>query len=178
MIDAFYISLILQDLIFGIILLIAIPYSALILSTRRFRHQNNIFTVNICSSISSTSVFFITYFTMAYFDIARLYAPRMCLTLLYAFNVASIAIPFSFTTFSIHRFCSIVYYGTPFFKTKQWVIICIAGQWVGQLIISLPFILRQQQVGEDKSFSYSLSSNKSYSPEECIFFYSLIFSSF
>lgn len=167
MTDAFYISLILQDLIFGTILLIAILYSILILTTRRFRHQNNMFTINICSSISSCSIFFLIDFNMSYFDLQRLYAPRMCPLLLYAFNIASMAIPFSFISFSIHRFCSIAYYGKPFFKTKQWVIICIAGQWMAQLIISLPFIPRQQQVSE---FIYIYDTNESSSPKRCILF--------
>lgn len=148
MTNPWYISVILQDLLFAIILLLVMFYSILILSIRRFRHRHNMFIVNICLSISGTSVFFVIYFTMVYFDVQRLYVSHMCLVLLYAFNIASIAIPFSFVIFSVHRFCFIVYYEKVFFKSKLWVVICIVIHWLLQLILSLPFILRQERVNK------------------------------
>ena len=33
-----------------------------------------------------------------------------------------------------------------FFKNKQWEIICIASQWIGVLIISLPFVFTTERV--------------------------------
>ncbi|CAF4154585.1 unnamed protein product, partial [Rotaria sordida] len=35
---------------------------------------------------------------MRYFDVRRLYAPHLCILLLYVYNIAGIAIPFSFVT--------------------------------------------------------------------------------
>jgi len=146
MVDEFYIAVIIEDFFFSLILLIAFIYSCLILFIRRFHHRNNIFILNICFTIISAVVYFIIYFTMLYFDIQRLFASNMCIILFYAYNIASIAIPFSFVTFTVHRFCSVVYFTKPFFKTKQWIIICITSQWIGEFIISLPFIFRKEPV--------------------------------
>ncbi|CAF0849598.1 unnamed protein product [Adineta steineri] len=79
---------------------------------------------------------------MGYFEPQILFAPNMCILLLYAYNIAGIAIPFTFLTFTVHRFCSIVYHTQPFFKKKRWVGICIASQWIILFVISLPFIFR------------------------------------
>ncbi len=146
MIDEFYIAVIIEDFFFGLILLIAFVYSCLILFIRRFHYINNIFILNICFTIISNVIFFIIYFTMLYFNVQRLYAPHMCILLLYAYNIASIGIPFSFVTFTIHRFCSVVYPIQRFFKTKLWIVICITSQWIGEFIISLPFIFRKEPV--------------------------------
>ncbi|CAF4209771.1 unnamed protein product, partial [Rotaria sordida] len=80
---------------------------------------------------------------MRYFDVRRLYAPHLCILLLYVYNIAGIAIPFSFVTFTVHRFCCIVYHTNLFFKTKRWVTICIVSQWIGEFVISLPFLFRR-----------------------------------
>jgi len=86
---------------------------------------------------------------MNYFDPELLFAPNMCIILFYAYNIASIEIPFAFVIFSIHQLCSIVYNTKPLFKTKRWIGICIAIQWIAQLFISLPFILRKEPVSSD-----------------------------
>ncbi|CAF4065174.1 unnamed protein product [Adineta steineri] len=79
---------------------------------------------------------------MFYFNLPLLYASKTCIILLYAYNIAASQISFAFVTFSIHRFCSIVFHSIPFFKTKRWVIICITSHWLVVYLISLPFILR------------------------------------
>ncbi|UJR14415.1 hypothetical protein I4U23_001412 [Adineta vaga] len=79
---------------------------------------------------------------MYYFDIARLYTPSMCIYLHFTYNIAAISIPFSFATYTVYRFCFIIYYTKPFFKTKLWVFICISGEWVAVCLTSLPFVLR------------------------------------
>ncbi|CAF1386025.1 unnamed protein product [Adineta steineri] len=79
---------------------------------------------------------------MRYFELQILFAPNMCILVFYAYNIAGIAIPFAFLTFTVHRFCSIVYHTQPFFKKKRWVGICIASQWIILFVISLPFIFR------------------------------------
>jgi hypothetical protein len=146
MADKYYITIIIQDFLFTLILLSAFIYSYLILFIRRFHHRNNIFILNICFTIISTSIFFLIFGTVGYFDPQSLYTTYMCLLWLYAYNIASIEIPFSFVTFAVHRFCSTVYHTKPFFKTKRWVVMCIASQWIGEFIISLPFIFRKQRV--------------------------------
>jgi len=144
--DVLYICLILQDIVFVLALLLTIVYSILILFIRRFHHRNNIFTLNICSTIISAAVFFIIDLTMAYFDPQTLYAPNSCIILLYAYNIACIGIPFSFITFSVHRLCFIVYYTKPFFNTKRWIVMCIASQWISEFILSLPYIFKEGPV--------------------------------
>ncbi len=144
--DTSYIMTILIVTLFSLILFLASIYSLFILFNHRFHDHNNMFILNICLNIISTCIFFIIYFTMFYFNVALLYAPHTCIILLYAYLYASIQIQFSFVTFSIHRYCSIVHYGKPFFKTKRWVGICIASQWIGVCIISLPYVLRKGSV--------------------------------
>jgi hypothetical protein len=136
--DKIYIITIVMDIVFTLIFLFAIIYSLLILFIRRFHNHNNVFIVNIC--------FAIMYFTMVYFDYQLLYSPNTCMILFYAYNMGSIVVQFSFLTFSIHRFCSILYLTIPFFKTRMWVVICIRSQWIVQCILSLPFVVRKERV--------------------------------
>jgi hypothetical protein len=128
-----------QDSLYATIIFIALIYSCLIIFLRRFRHRNNIFILNLCISAIFTGVYFIAYFYVVYFNLS----PPLCIFFHYAFNVASMEIGFAFLAFTIHRFCSIVYDRKPFFKTKQWVAICIISQWIGQFVISLPFVFVQ-----------------------------------
>jgi hypothetical protein len=150
---------IIMDILFTLILFFSLVYSLALLFIRRLYHQNNMFILNICLTIISSCIYFIIYFTMLYFDIQRLYSPRTCILLLYAYNIASIEIPFSFVVFSIHRFCSMVYPAKHFFKTKRWVVICIGSQWITQCVVSLPFVLRKESVSIYCRFSYYLVFN-------------------
>jgi len=129
-----------QDTLYATIIFIALIYSCLIIFLRRFRHRNNIFILNLCISVIFTGIYFIAYFYVIYFNIS----PPLCIFFHYAFNVASMEIGFAFLAFTIHRFCSIIYHTKPFFKTKRWVAICIISQWIGQFVISLPFVFAQQ----------------------------------
>ncbi|CAF1141024.1 unnamed protein product [Adineta ricciae] len=54
-------------------------------------------------------------------------------------------IPFAFIAFTTHRCCSLLYHTKVFFKTKQWITICITLQWIIQFILSLPFIFRSKR---------------------------------
>jgi hypothetical protein len=138
--DIFFIV---QYIVYAGIILIALFYSCLILFLRRFHHPNNIFILNLCINIILTCIYFIIYFKAVYFDIS----PTLCIFFHYAFNVASVEIGFAFVAFTIHRFCSTIYHTKALFKTKQWVVICITSQWIGQFVISLPFVFGQYPVG-------------------------------
>ena len=144
--NAIYITTILQDILMSANFLLALIYSLLIIFIPRFHHPNNMFILNICIATIGCSSYMIVYFTMFYFNLPLLYASKTCIILFYTYNIASIQVPFAFVTFSIHRFCSIVYYSKPFFKTKRWVIICITSYWIAVCLISLPFILRNGPV--------------------------------
>ena len=110
-----YITTVLQDVLFSMMLLSALLYSCSIFLIQRLRHCNSAFILNICLNIIGASIFHIIYFTMLYFDLPRLYNPRMCNFLHYAYNISSIEIPFSFVAVSVYRFSSIVYHATTFF---------------------------------------------------------------
>lgn len=132
--------------LFIIILFFTLPYIILILFSHRFHYRNNILTFNICITITFTCIYFITYFLLYIFNQKILFYEHRCHFLLYAYNISSIGIPFSFAAISIHRFFVIVYHTNRFFKTKKWIIICISSQWIAEFILSLPFIFRKGQV--------------------------------
>ncbi|CAF1365890.1 unnamed protein product [Adineta steineri] len=134
--DAYSILEIVRNIVYSGVLLIALVYSCLILLISRFRHQNNMFILNLCVNTMTTCIYFIIYFYAIYYDMPQ----SMCILFNYAFNIASIQIPFAFVAFTVHRFCVIVYHTKALFKTKQWVVICILTQWIAQFVISLPFV--------------------------------------
>ena len=116
---------------------IALLYACSILCIRRFRETNNIFIANICLSITMSCVYFVSYFpTMMTIH----YTPDLCVFYTYLFNLASIAIPYSFVAFTVHRFCIVMYHRQGLFKKKRWTITCIGSFWIIELILSLPFI--------------------------------------
>ena len=144
--DPSYIITVLQVSLFILIFFFASIYSISILLIRRFRRHYNIFILNICFAVNATCIYFIVYFTMFYFDLARLFALNTCTLLLYAYNIASIGIQFSFINISVHRLCSVTYYTKAFIKTKRWAVICSTIQWLIVVVISLPFVFRRERV--------------------------------
>jgi len=142
MVDISYVFLILELSLLALDLFFIFIYATTIVFVRRFHNQNNMFILNICCTIMSSCIYFIIYIAMSYFDYGRLLSAQSCAILYYAYSIAGIGIPFTFVTFTVHRFCSIVFHTKPLFKTKRWVMICIATQWIGEGIISLPFVLR------------------------------------
>jgi hypothetical protein len=153
MVNQYSIIVNIQDAFFLLIILFAFIHSCFILFNRRFRHRNNIFILNICFSLIGTCVYFFIYFTLQYFDPQRFHAASTCIILYYAYDIASIITPFSFVNFTIHRFCTIVYHMKPFFKTKRWVIICIAIQHIAEFIVAIPYIFKKQQSVSNVFFS-------------------------
>ncbi|UJR14440.1 hypothetical protein I4U23_001437 [Adineta vaga] len=144
MTDISYIFLILQDSLLAIAIFLAILLSISILFIERFRHRNNMIIFNICFTVICCCVYFFIHFTLSYFDPQRLYAQHLCILLFYANNIANISIPFAFVTFTIHRYFFIIYHTKVFFKSRQWVIICIASQWILTFFLSLPFVFRSE----------------------------------
>jgi hypothetical protein len=156
MVNQYSIIVSIQGVFFTLILLFEFIHSSLILFNRRFRHRNNIFILNICLSLIGTCVYFFIYFTLQYFDPRRILAVSTCSILFYVYNIASITTPFAFVNFTIYRFCTIVYHRKPFFKTKQWVIICIAIQHIAEFILAIPYIFKKQQTVSIMSLLSSL----------------------
>jgi len=146
MVNYQYLSVILQNIFFALIVFFALIHSCLILFIPRFRHTNNIFILNICLSLISISVYFSVFFVMLYFDVLRILAIDTCGIVFYIYNIASVTTPFSFLTFTIHRFCSIVYQGKPFFKSRRWAVICIGIQRIIELILAIPYLFAGSRV--------------------------------
>ena len=136
MADLYKIFTIVQYCVYSVILFISVVYSILIICVRRFRHQNNIFILNLCITIILTCIYFMIYFKAIYFDKST----AECILFHYTFNIALVQIAYAFVAFTIHRFCSVVYNANNFFKTKRWVMIFISSQWIFQWILSLPFV--------------------------------------
>jgi len=126
---------------FGISYLLALIYSLTILCIRRFHHRPNILTVNICVAMLSASLFWMTYFIMSEYCVQDLFTEKNCTFLFYLQSISTCLIPLAFVTLTVNRFCSIIYSTKAFVKTKKFVIICIATQWIVTCILSLPFVL-------------------------------------
>lgn len=133
---------IVRNVLYISVLIVALLYSCLILLIRRFRYQNNIFIVNFCVNAISTGIYFTIYFYAVDYKMAQ----SMCAFFHYAFNVASVQVPFAFVAFTIHRFFGIVFHVKVFFRTRQWVILCISIQWIAQFLISLPLAFAHRRV--------------------------------
>jgi len=140
MVNEYYILMIFQDSLFTLIAFLALVYSCLILSIRRFRHHNNIFILNICMSLIALTIYYIVFATMSLLDPGDFFASRICNFIFYIYNFCSITTPFSFVTFTIHRFFSILHHTKALFKSNKWIMITIASQKIIELIVCLPYI--------------------------------------
>ncbi|CAF0990001.1 unnamed protein product [Adineta steineri] len=124
---------------YGLAVLLAIIYAIPILFLRRFRHRNNILTLNISLVVMFCSAFWCMYFIMFEFYPNTLFQNATCPLLFYAQIVFTCQLPFTFLMITINRFCSIIYTAKPFFKTKKFIAICIATQWIGGFLVAIPF---------------------------------------
>lgn len=122
-----------QSCIFMLTAFLALIYACLILFNRRMHRTNHIFILNICINIITCCTYYTVYFQIR----SRRMSLVVCVIFDYCFAIASMQIPFAFVTFTIHRYCSILYFTTGFFKTKKWVILCITLQWISQFVCSL-----------------------------------------
>ncbi|UJR16048.1 hypothetical protein I4U23_002962 [Adineta vaga] len=71
--------------------------------------------------------------------IEYLFTERTCTFLFYIQSICLCECSFAFVTFTINRFFAIVYHTEQFFKTKKFMFICIANQWIVGGLVSLPF---------------------------------------
>jgi hypothetical protein len=149
MTDISHILALIKIIGFGITILIALIYSLIILLIRRFHNRLNILTVNICVAIISASIFWMGYFIMWEYYIQDLFTEKTCSFLFYLQSISTCLPPLAFVTLTINRLCSIIYSRKAFFKTKKFVVICIATQWIVACILSLPFVF---DIGPVKNF--------------------------
>ncbi|CAF3909819.1 unnamed protein product [Rotaria magnacalcarata] len=122
---------------FTLIIVLALIYSIPIICIRRFHHNNNMLTVNICFATICCGLSWFSFYAAAI-----LIGRDGNNSLFVIFNMITIAftiqVPFSFVAASIHRCCSIIYHANAFFKTRQWIALCIGSQWLLCLVLSLP----------------------------------------
>ena len=142
----YYTFIIVENFLIGILVVLTLIYAGSVLSVDRFRHFNNMYVLNICLAIAGSAIYFGVYFTMRYYSRENLFAPNLCTFGWYTYALASIEMQFSFITFSVHRFCAVVYHQLAVFKRKIWFATCIITQWLLQCLICLPFVFRAQPV--------------------------------
>jgi hypothetical protein len=130
-----------QISLLGLIILLAFIYSITILLRPQFHFHINILTMNLCLAIASCALYWMIYYILLDFSIQLLYVRNTCNLILYAETMCTLQVPLAVIVVSIHRLCSIVYHTKAFFKTKQWLIICIASQWMAGLILSFPMFV-------------------------------------
>lgn len=127
--------------VFGLIVVIAAIYCVPIIFVRRFHHRNNLLTLNICFATSLCSLYWFLFYLILQFDIESitLFLLNNCrFTSLFPV-ILTLQVPFSFVTASINRFCSIVF-DRAIFRTKRWIALCIANQWIMCSFLPLPIL--------------------------------------
>ena len=124
--------------IFAAILLLAVTYSLPILLLRRFQRRNSIFTLNVCLAAALFCVCWLVTFVLL--SIEHQFTMQMpTYRCLYAVRVwAATSLPLSLALVPCYRCVSIIYSDTRFFRTKQWIAVCIVGQWTVAAGLALP----------------------------------------
>ena len=127
-----------QLTIFSVIFILASFYSVATLAVIRLCHRNQLLTINLSLAAVGCSAYWIFMFTTLTFYPRYLLNPHMCPTTQYFEMVCTLQVPLAMIAMSAHRCCSIVYHTKAFFKTKRWVVLCIATQWTVGFLVALP----------------------------------------
>ena len=143
------------------VVLLAVTYSLPILLLRRFQRRNSIFTLNVCLATLLFSVSSSIYFLLV--AIVHPFTVQMptyrCLYTLRAW--AATSLPLSLVLFSCHRCVSMLYSDTRFFRTKQWIVVCIVGQWVVAAGLAIPDMIYLSRVRDLATTSPSIVEHTS-----------------
>ena len=132
---------------YALIALLALVYSLPIMCIRRFQHQNNIFTLNVCLTTVCSCLLWLPTSISPLFGYSRSTVRRQLPWLYFLQILSDMAVPFSLVLVSFHRCCSIVYPHKRFFRTKTWIVMCFVGQWVIATVLSIPDIVHPRWVG-------------------------------
>ena len=137
---------IVQAILLVVIAVLALIYSLPILCIRRFQHRNNIFALNVCltaiaACIVCTLVTAVPSLSSAFkhFTVAHSWLSSVQASI-------GLSMILSFVLVALHRCCSILYHQQWFFRSKQWVMICLVSQWVVASIASIPHFVSSLQV--------------------------------
>ena len=139
-----------------IIALFAFIYSLPILCLPRFHHRNNIFTLNVCLTTILSVVVYTVFFMWPLLSRTSVHLIREQPWLIVVRVLVATSLMLSFVLVAFHRCCSIVFHQTRFFRTKQWVMVCLAGEWILAIIICIPFLVDPDEV---RLIRMRLSSN-------------------
>ena len=155
MVDISDILTVVQVVLFGLIVLVALVYSIPIIVNRRFHHRNNTLTLNICIATILCCLYWFLFYIMLKVDLYGTFTflVNSCMFVFVVPAILTLQIPYSFVTVSIHRLCCVVYYRKNLFKTKKWIAICILTQWVLGTVSMLPILSGIQPV---RSFASKL----------------------
>ena len=91
--------------------------------------------------IMISCIYFLIYCTMSYFYPQHLFVVNWCVLLFHGYWITN-----SFCAIYNSSLLCIISSYKGVFKRKTCVIICIASQWIGELLVSLPFVLRSGPV--------------------------------
>ena len=137
---------IVEIILAAITVLLSLTYSLPILCIRRFQHHNNIFTLNVCLTTILCSIVYGISFVWPLFGDAYLQSIHRNRWLSNIQTLVGASLLLSFGLVAFHRCCSIVYYQNRFFRTKQWVMVCLASQWILATLISFPVFIHLSPV--------------------------------
>ncbi len=146
MVDATRIIGILQIIVITTIISLTLIYSIPILLLRRFHHRIHVFTINICIAMLCCSIYWLVLIIMTETNVQQFYNAKTCSLVFYAQTMCTLQVPWAFVIISVHRLCCVVYYNKIFFKSKQWISMCVGCQWIIGIVISLPIFIRNQTV--------------------------------
>ena len=129
-----------------IIAILALIYSLPILCIRRFQHRNNIFALNVCVTTILTCIGYALLFLAPLGGKAyKSFISASLWLIILQFLVAG-SMVFSFVLVALHRCCSILYPRKRFFRSKQWVVVCLISQWIVASILCTPVFINPKHV--------------------------------
>jgi hypothetical protein len=146
MVDASRVVTVLHTCTLVLNIVLALVYSIPLIVIRRLRNRIHVFTINACMATVCCCIYWLASDIMTQTNVQQFYSAKTCSLVLYAQTMCTIQVPLALMMVSIHRLCRVVYNNKIFFKSKQWVTVCVACQWIVGIVISLPIFLRNQTV--------------------------------
>ncbi len=146
MVDATHVITILQICVLSSIISLTLAYSIPFILFQRLRHRSHVFTISVCGAILCCSIYWLVCYVMTDTNGQQFYNAKTCSLVFYMETMCTLQVPLALMVVSIHRLCCVVYYNKLFFKSKQWISICIICQWMVGIIMSLPIFIRNGPV--------------------------------
>ena len=135
-----------QIVVIILTIFLALTYLLPIVFIDRFRNFNNIFTLNLCLATIVCNLYWLIHYILLKFYPTYMFMKPICFLLLYFELMCTLQVPLAFLAVSVHRLCAIVYHTRPFFRRKQWILLCVTIQWMSGILLSIPGIPFQSRV--------------------------------